>query len=112
MIVQAIILSLQITAIYTLFQQGMLLGKVRIGFANIIDKAFGLRASRVIQKPLFDCLICMSGIWTVLLTLQVDQPFITIDLPLILTVCGINVLIDKIISYEGEAAGARVENVL
>lgn len=88
MIDQAIILSLEITAIYVVFQQGMILGWFRIIVANLFDRAFGLQWSRYIQKPLWDCLACMSLLWTVLLT----QGF---DLKLILVVCGINTIIDK-----------------
>jgi hypothetical protein len=90
MILQALILSIQITAIYTLFQQGMLLGWFRIMCANKIDRWFGLKWSRYIQKPVFDCLPCMASVWTIFLT----NGF---DIKLILTVCGINVLINKIL---------------
>jgi hypothetical protein len=50
------------------------------------------------QKPLWSCVICMSGLWTIILTWS-------LNIPLIFLVCGINVLIDKIINYEGAAGG-------
>lgn len=90
MIERAIILSLQITAIYILFQQGMLLGWFRIAVATRFDKWFGFVVSRDVQKFLWDCLPCMSAFWTIQLTHS-------IDLSLIFIVCGINVIIDKII---------------
>lgn len=93
MIEQAIILSLQITCIYQLFQQGMLLGWFRIEVANVLDGKLGLKASLYVQKPVWDCLICMASLWTCILTFS-------FDLKLMLVVCGINTLIDKLLSYE------------
>lgn len=93
MIEAAIILSLKITTVYVLFQQGMLLGGVRIWTANRTDKWFGKRNSKIIQKPIWSCLTCMSGIWTVIFTLG-------IDIPLIFTVCGLNAIIDKWLDYD------------
>ena len=90
MLEKAITISLQITAIFVLFQQGSLLGFVRIYFANLIDKNFGKIKSVYIQKPVFGCLFCMSSLWTCLLTLS-------LDIHLIFTVCGINFLIYKFI---------------
>ncbi|MDF2381332.1 hypothetical protein JMG10_07640 [Nostoc ellipsosporum NOK] len=89
MINDALTLSLIITAVYEIFQQGMLLGWLRIAVANMLDELFGLKYSRYIQKPLWDCLPCMASIWTILLTAS-------INVELILVVCGINVIIDKL----------------
>lgn len=111
MLIQAIILSLIITAIYILFQEGMLLGWFRIGVENKVDESCiwlakkfkkenpvltGKKWSKYIQKPLWGCLICMASIWTVVLTGA-------IDVKLIFIVCGINVIIDKFINYEAAA---------
>jgi hypothetical protein len=93
MLVQAIILSLQITAVYIVFQQGMLLGDVKIKAANYFDKYLGPTKSRYVQKPIWDCLMCMASVWTIILTLS-------FNIPLMLLVCGINTLIDKIIHHE------------
>lgn len=93
MIINAIILSLQITAIYIVFQQGMLLGWMRIAMANMFDTTFGKKRSRYIQKPLFDCLPCMASVWTTILTQE-------IDLGMILLVCGLNLIIEKFLDYE------------
>jgi hypothetical protein len=90
MLTQAIILSLQITAIYILFMQGMLLGKVRIKAANWLDNNFLKANSKVIQKPLWDCPACMSSVWTIILTQS-------IDIPLMLCVCTISFIISKMI---------------
>jgi len=92
MLLSSIILSLQITAIYFIFQQGMFLGWFRILMANHIDLVYGKTASRYIQKPLWDCLICMASVWTIIFT----QSF---NVSLMLVVCGINAVIDKILNY-------------
>lgn len=86
MLVQAITISLQITAIYVLFQQGSLFGWVRICIANLLDKYFDKIKSIYIQKPLWDCLCCMSSFWTILLTWS-------FDIRLLLCVCGVNCII-------------------
>lgn len=93
MIIEALILSLQITAIYIVFQQGMLLGWFRIMMANVLDKRFGMLRSRYIQKPLWDCLPCMASVWTIILMWK-------IDVRMILLVCGVNVIINKFLDYE------------
>jgi hypothetical protein len=90
MITAAIILSFQITAIYALFQQGMMLAVVRTKSANQLDKLLGLKASRYVQKPLWDCLACMASLWTCLLSWS-------INIELMLLVCGINYLIEAAI---------------
>lgn len=90
MIIEALILSLQITAIYIVFQQGMFLGWFRIGMANVFDKVFGKKMSRYAQKPIWDCLPCMASVWTIILMWKVD-------VRMILLVCGMNVIINKIL---------------
>ncbi len=90
MIEKAITISLQIAAIYILFQQEMLLGKIRIFCANFLDRKFSLSLSRQVQKPLWDCFTCMASVWTIILTRS-------FDLKLILLVCGINWVLGTII---------------
>jgi hypothetical protein len=90
MLEKAITISLQITAIYVLFQQGSLLGFVRIYFANLLDKHFDKIKSIYIQKPLWDCLCCMSSFWTIVLTWS-------FDVKLLLCVCGCNCIIYHLI---------------
>lgn len=82
----------------------MLFGPVHIAVANFLDKKLPAKVSRKIQMPLWDCLICMSGIWTIILTKEVD-------VPLIMTVCGINALIDKILNYEGGIDRPGLDNI-
>jgi len=108
MLQHAIILSLQITAIYVVLQQGMLLGWLRIGIENKLDDvciffskklkksqplSSGKQTSKFFQKPVWGCLTCMGSLWTIILTWS-------FNLPLILVVCGINALIDKFLDYD------------
>lgn len=86
MLERAITISLQITAIYIVFQQGNLLGWLRIKGANWLDARFGKLTSLYIQKPLWDCLGCMASVWGVLLSWS-------FDLRILLCVCGINCII-------------------
>ncbi|MEX6689211.1 hypothetical protein QTN47_17005 [Danxiaibacter flavus] len=65
LLLYSLIIVLKNTTAYMLFKQGMLLGRIRIASANFLDKIFDWKTSRVVQKPLWDCLICMSSIWTV-----------------------------------------------
>ncbi len=96
MLINAVIISLQITAVYVTFMDGNVLAWLRIGAANILDKIFGSRASRYIQKPLWDCLPCMSSVWTIVLA----WPFNWLqDWRLVLAVCGITFILDRIIEY-------------
>jgi hypothetical protein len=96
-----IILSLSITAIHVAFAEGNVLSPVRVAIANILDK-ISLKASRYIQKPLWDCLPCMASVWTIVLTLTI-QPF------LILAVCGLNVIVEKFI--EDDDTGGIVKEL-
>lgn len=108
---QAIILSLQITAIYILFQDGMLLAWFREWAESYMDetciffsKKFvernpvtaGMKMSKHLQKPVWGCVICMASVWTIIITWS-------FNVPLIFLVCGINVIIDKFINYEAAA---------
>lgn len=88
-----LIVSMKITAIYYSMFPGNILSRVRIAFANVFDKVFGDVASRIIQKPLWDCLPCMASVWTVIITWSIDINTI----PMILVVCGINVIIESAI---------------
>lgn len=93
MIQQVILLSLQILAVHVICQPGMIMGCPRAFLATGLDRMLGMKWSKIVQKPLWDCLACMSGIWTIILTQ-------TFNLPLILAVCGLNYLIQKAITHE------------
>lgn len=93
MIPTIIIVSLQITAIYTVFQQGNILSPIRAWIATRLDHSIGKKWSKYIQKPLWDCLPCMSSVWTITLTWG-------FDLFLILAVCGLLVILRIWVEHE------------
>lgn len=82
-----------ITAVYTLFQEGNVLSWIRVAVANGLDK-INQRASKYIQKPLWDCLPCMASVWGMLFSWS-------INVELLLIICGLNVLIDRYATTEG-----------
>jgi len=87
---RALILSLQIIAIFLLFQEGNALSPVRVRVANWLDSVVSKRTSAIIQKPLWECYPCMASVWTIVLTQRIEPG-------LILLVCGINYLLCKTI---------------
>lgn len=89
-----VVYSLIITGIYVAFQQGNVLGWLRIAVANGLDKAIGKKWSRYIQKPLWDCLPCMASVWTVVLDVATGVSPWQLLLLLILGVCGLNALLE------------------
>lgn len=91
-LLEATIIALQITAIHVAFWQGMILGWFSRWIANWYDFIFGKKISMIIRKPLWDCLPCMSVIWTIGLTR-------TFDIDLIFVVCGICAIIDCALPY-------------
>jgi G:T-mismatch repair DNA endonuclease (very short patch repair protein) len=92
MIETVICLALIITAIHVCFWQGNILGFARIWTANQLDKYLGIKWSRYVQKPLWDCLPCMSSVWTIVIAWEVD-------VLMILAVCGAMIFIDQIIVH-------------
>lgn len=82
-----------ITGIHVAFQTGNVLSFVRIAVANALDKAVGKKWSRYIQKPLWDCLPCMASVWVLVLSQHVD-------LGVTLAVCGLNAVIERLITHD------------
>jgi hypothetical protein len=85
-----------ITAIHVSMWQGMIFGWLRICVSNWIDKLFGERGIWI-KKPLFECLICMGGVYTLLLY-PILYGFDIEIIKTILLVIGINTLIVGLIS--------------
>lgn len=83
-------ISLIITAIHICCKDGMIFSEIRIFMQNQLDKLG--KASYVIQKPLFSCIICMASVWGVLGCLYFGVP-LKQWIETILTICGINVII-------------------
>ena len=93
MITNIIILSLQITAIYVCFMQGMIFGEIRI---YLLQKTHN--KVKFIWMPVFDCLICMGGVWSLVLgKLEFNLPLKELVFTMI-AVIGLNTLIDLFIS--------------
>jgi hypothetical protein len=88
-----ILMSLIITGIHIAFAEGNALSFVRVWIANRMDAAIGSKWSKYIQKPLWDCLPCMSSVWTIVITRR-------FDLLLICAVCGLNVIIARVIEQD------------
>ena len=88
MITKAIIISLIITAIHETTKDGMIFEKPRKAIANLLDKA----RVPILKKPAFDCLICMGGIYT----LVIYPALYGLDweiIPTMLAVIGLNTII-------------------
>jgi hypothetical protein len=94
MLLQAIQISLIILAIHALYWEGMLLYRFRYD-----------ASPSWVRKPLYECLICMSSVWTIVCCLYMNfwghiNHFADLSIiPLMLMVCGINVILDSVIYY-------------
>jgi hypothetical protein len=80
MLLDVIEISLICTGIHVCFWEGMIFGKL------------GERMQHWIFKPVAMCLSCMASVWSILLTM-------TIDLKLMLAVCGMNTIIAALIQF-------------
>lgn len=88
MIQQIIIISLIITAIHATTWEGMLFHRPALMLGDLLDK---LRLS-VLRKPLFECLICMGGVYTLAIYPMLYGLSWQI-VPVMLGVIGMNTLI-------------------
>ena len=96
MIERVIILSLIITAIHVTMCEGMLLNPLRVMIGNVLDK---IKLS-VLKKPIYECLICMGGIYTIVLY-PILWGFSWSIIPTMVSVIGLNCLIAKYLeTYE------------
>jgi hypothetical protein len=92
-------------AVYILFQEGMLLSWFRIGTANLLDRAVGMRVAKIVQQPLWDCFTCMSSFWSILWMLifpNLRPDLLMYALEIVLIVCGIAAVIDRLFLEETE----------
>lgn len=93
MLTRIIAISLIITAIHVSTWDGMILHRPATRIGEMLDK---MRLS-VLRKPLFECLICMGGIYTIAL-----DPIVFGELSLhvisdMLCVIGLNTIISAFI---------------
>lgn len=97
MITRIIVISLICTALHVCAWEGMLLHKPAEWVGGLLDKMH----LSVLRKPLWECLICMGGIYTLVL-----DPIIfgwtwgvLVDIPCVI---GLNTLILADICHMGE----------
>jgi hypothetical protein len=97
MITRIIIISLICTALHVCAWEGMLLHRPAEWIGGLLDKA---KLSKL-RKPLFECLICMGGIYTLILDpiLFGWSWWVLADM---LCVIGLNTLITAAICHMGE----------
>jgi len=97
MITRIIIISLICTALHVCAWEGMLLHRPAEWIGGLLDKA---RLSKL-RKPLFECLICMGGIYTLILDpiLFGWSWWVLADM---LCVIGLNTLVTAEICHMGE----------
>lgn len=94
MIEKIIVIALIITAIHVSLYDGMIFGKLKVHISNALDKMH----VPVLKRPLYECNICMGGIWTLIIypiLFGIDWQII----PVMLGVIGANVLIAAVIKY-------------
>ena len=97
MITRIVILSLIITAIHVSTWEGMILHRPAEWLGDVLDRFH----TSFLRKPLFECLICMGGVWTLVLdTLLFGLSWwVLVDM---LAVIGMNTLISAVISRLNE----------
>lgn len=89
MILLAFTISIITIAIHALFWDGMVLSWMKPAL---------YRLPQFMRKPLFECLICMSSFWTLVIMLIYGMDLFGIRTILVmLMVCGINVIWDSLI---------------
>lgn len=97
-IVKALEISLIITAIHVSMWRGMLFSKLGKSLRVITEKLFGANGYYV-RKPLSECLICMGGIWTLILY-PILFGFEFRMFEVMLVVIGINSIISRFVYEE------------
>lgn len=93
MLTRIIIISLIITAIHVTTWDGMIFNRPAEWLGGVLDRS---RPS-FLRKPLFECLICMGGVWTMILDPIIFgwSWWVLVDM---LAVIGLNTLISAVIS--------------
>lgn len=95
MIERVVILSLIELGIYISMSDGMIFERLRIAIGNALD----MLKLTILKKPIYECLTCMGGIYSIVLyplLFGLDW-FI---LPVIVAVIGLNSVLARIINYE------------
>lgn len=90
MIEKVITISLIITAIHVSMWDGMIFNKFRLFLEKYIHE--------FLHKPFFECLICMGGIYSLLLYPIIYHSFDFVTILIMLQVIGLNTIISGLIS--------------
>lgn len=94
MIEKIVLIALMITAIHVSMYDGMIFGKLKDYIARALDKLH----LGVLKKPLYECNVCMGGVWTLVLY-PILYGFDWYIIPVMLGVIGANVIVAAIIKY-------------
>lgn len=97
MIEQIIIISLIITAVHISMFDGMIFGAFRRKLDALFDKP-ALQRISWLKKPMYDCIVCMGGVWT-LIVYPILYGMHWHIIPVALGVIGLNVVISAILKY-------------
>lgn len=94
-ILSCAIVSIKIAAIYICFRPSMIFGFVRSYYGQAFDELCepNYKLSKILQKPLWDCVTCMSSFWTIIITG-------TFEINSVLVICFFNYLLSKILPDE------------
>ncbi len=97
MLTRIVILSLIITAVHVTTWDGMIFHRPALLLGDFLDRLH----LTILRKPLFECLICMGGIYTIILYPLLFGWSWEI-LPTLLDVVGLNALISAFICHMHE----------
>ncbi len=87
---QATFISLSIIGLYSAMQEGMVLAFIPYLLASL---------PRLMRKPLFECLICMSSFWSVVIWFTTGNPLSWHLIFIIPAVAGLNTLADAFLGF-------------
>ena len=97
MLERIIIISLIVTAVRISMYDGMIFGAFRQRLDALFDKP-ALKRITWLKKPMYDCIVCMGGVWT-LIVYPLLYGLNWHIIPVMLGVIGANVIMAAIIKY-------------
>lgn len=97
MLEQIIIIALIVTAVHISMYDGMIFGAFRQRLDALFDKP-ALKRITWLKKPMYDCIVCMGGVWT-LIVYPLLYGLNWHIIPVMFGVIGANVIMAAIIKY-------------
>ncbi len=91
LLIFCLLTSLKVTAIHVSCREGMIFFRPRVALGVLLYRM----KLRILEKPLYDCLVCMSGFWGLVFWLIDGMNYHPVEV--ILIVAGINALFDQVI---------------